>query len=267
MKSIKYILIFAISVFAFVSCNSNDTEGTVYDATNNEVSFPNASSSYTFGAEDPDRYEIVLQRSIADGAASVAISLSDESGLFTSPESVNFADGVYEVKIPVTFDRSQLVVGQTYPIEITVPANPVKERIVKHTLNITRDYVWEYFAAGTFSSGLFGEWEQEIQKADGAEAYKLPSVIAEGFDMTFYVAEDGSISFPGDPTDDGLYRFATGYVHPSYGMIYFELYPDPEYSGFDKAGKLAVLNGRYVVLDDDGKVDGGFGRFDEILTW
>ena len=262
MKNIIYILFFALSLPLFVSCDATGPEGAIYNAKNDEVSFPKASSSYTLGAGDPDQYDIVLQRGNAAGAVSVPVTLEDASGFFSAPASASFADGDYETTLRVTFNRSQLAVGLAYQITLTLPENPVKERIVKHTASITRDYVWQYFTTGTFSSAFFEEeWEQVIQKAEGTDAYKLPSLIAEGVDMIFYVADNGSLSFPGSPTANGLYRFATGYMHPSYGMVYFELDPDLEYSFFDKEKKLAVFNGQYAVSA------GNFGWFDEVLTW
>jgi hypothetical protein len=261
MKRIKYIFIFAISILAFIACDSNDTDGVIYDAKNSEASFAKTTSSYNFGANDPDRYEVVLQRGNANGASSIPVTIDDGSGFFSAPASVDFADGAYEAKIPVTFDRSKLVVGKAYSVALTIPENPIKERTVKHTLSITRDYVWNYFKDGVFTSDLFGDWDQEIQKADGAEAYKLPSLYANGVDFIFYVAEDGTISLPGTTNANGYYRFTTGYVHSSYGMMYLYMDPDPDYSLFIKAEKTAVFSNYYYVSA------GNFGWFDDVLTW
>jgi hypothetical protein len=270
MKKINYILMAAIILLGFIACDQNDTEGAIYNAANNEVSFPKASGSYTFGAVDPDEYGIRLQRGNAVGAVSIPLTVTDASGLFSVPTEASFADGAYETTVKVTFNRNNLVVAKDYPIKIMIPDNPIKERIVSYTLTITRDYVWNHFATGEFDSQSFEEkWAQEILKADGAETYKLPSVYETGYDLIFTVAADQSIALLAPTMTSGgatLYKFTTGVTHPTYGMMYLGVDPGSDGAGgfwsyFDKDGHEAVFNGLLHVGA------GSFGWYDETLTW
>ncbi len=260
MKSIKYILATTLLLFVCIAC-SEDTDGTIYRASNEEATFESASLSYTFGADDPDVYEVVVKRGNAVGSASVAVAFKDESGLFSAPANAEFADGVYETTIPVTFTRSDLVVGKAYDVTITIPDNPVRERVTETTLLITRDYVWELFATGYYYCDLFGTLERELYKADEADRYKFASLYAEGVDFIFDVAEDGSMTMPGEPDSDGLYHFTTGTTYSDYGMLYLFFDPDPAYSLCDLDNQIIYVSNYYYVAA------GYFGWLDDVFYW
>ncbi len=260
MKSIKYILATTLSLFLCIAC-SEDTDGTIYRAANTEATFESASLSYTFGADDPDAYQVVVKRGNAVGGASVAITFKDESGLFSAPANAEFADGEYETTIPVTFDRSKLVVGKDYDMTITIPDNPVKERLTTTKLVINRDYVWELFVTGTYYSDLFNPLERELHKAQGADRYKLASLFASGIDFIFDVAEDGSMTMPGDPNANGVYPFTTGTEYGDYGMLYLYFDPDPDYSFFDINNQTIYISNYYYVGA------GNFGWRDDVFEW
>lgn len=261
MKNLAYILILASGLFFLNACDNNDTDGTIYDGTNSEASFATESSDYTFSDGDPESFEVTVQRGITSGAASVAVSVSDPSGFFTVPSAVEFADGAYEATIPVTFSRSKLTAGKAYEIVISVPENPVSTKLVSHTVTITRDYTWTPFATGEYYSGLFNQkWEQPLEKADGVNRYKLTAPFAEGYDLTFDVAEDGSVTILAPQNASGTYNFATGYVDKEYGMIYMELHPDTFI--FDPAGKTIKINVNYTI-----SIGKSFGVFDDVFTW
>ncbi|MDR0865917.1 MAG: hypothetical protein LBO74_13440 [Candidatus Symbiothrix sp.] len=251
----------AISLLGFIACDQNETEGTIYDAANNEASFAKASASYTFGTADPDEYLIKLQRGNASGAVNVPLTVTDDSGLFSIPTEASFADGAYETSVKVTFNRDNLEPGKAYPIKIAIPNNPIKERIVSQTLTITRDYVWVLFTSGTYTSGVFGDWPQDLYKVDGLETYKFPSIFVEGVDLVFSVDPIGAISLPGE-LDDGVYEFATGYVYGDYGQVLIYLDPDTNYSIFDRVSHSAIFSNYYIT-----ESGAGWGWKDDTFTW
>lgn len=262
MKNIKYILVLLIGVVVFAACDDNAVDGTIYHANNNEASFPSETSSYTFGAEDPEQFEVTIQRASLSGAVSVPVTATDASGLFTIPQSVDFADGAYEAKFVIAFNRDNLKTGEAYPITLDLPANPVVTKTISHAVTITRDYVWEPYLTGTFESGFFEDkWEQALDKAVGVERYKFTDLFASGYDFIFEVSEDGIITPAVKANSSGTYTVTTGYMHSSYGMVYMEFDPDPEYSLCDWENKEIKLNSRYFVGA------GSFGWLDDVFTW
>lgn len=261
MRSIKYFGTACFLTLLLTACDQNATEGTIYNAANTEVAFEEASANYAFGTDDPAEFDITLLRANANGSATIPLTKEDESGLFTIPANAEFADGVYETTIKVSFDRTQLNVGEDYSVTLSVPKNPIQGKIESFTLTVNRDFNWELFATGTFTSGLFGSGTTELYKAEGANQYKFPSLFADGYDYKFTVAEDGSISLPGGLNSNNLYDFVTGYEHSSYGMIYLYLDPDPAYSLFDEANQTISLSHYYYVSA------GAFGWKDDSFVW
>lgn len=260
MKNIKNLWVLVLTVIAFTSCDSNDTDRTFYYPANTEAAFKQNKSAYTFGAEDPDQYTVTVMRGNAEGAASIPVKLSDESGLFNASSAIEFANGELEALITVTFNRQNLETGKAYTITLEIPENPIKEHNVLHTLAITRDYVWEAYTTGNFTSEFFEtEWEVTMEKADGTDVYRLADVYADGYHISFAV--EGNNIVPMVAASGGLYPFATGYVDSGYGPVSFQIDADPEYTNIDMDNKTLTLNGRFVVAD------GSFGWFDEIFTW
>ena len=261
MRKLKYFGAVGFIMLSLIACDQNATEGTIYNATNTEVAFNEASASYIFTSDDPAEFEVSLLRANADGAATVPVTTVDESGLFTVPANAEFADGSYEALIKVSFDRTSLEVGKDYSITLNVPENPIQGKNEAFTLTVNRDYEWELYATGTYTSGLLGSGEQDLYKAVGVNAYKFPDLFAEGYDYKFFVAEDGAISLPGGLNSNGFYDFTTGYEHPTYGMIYLYLNPNPTASVFDETGKTVSLRHYYYVGE------GGFGWKSDSFAW
>lgn len=271
MKKLLWIGIAAVAIM-LSSCEQENS--ITYSASNDNAYFQSASASYVFGADDLAEYSLTLTRFISGGVASVSVTVSDTSGLFSAPAKVEFADGSTEAKLTVTFDRNQLTTGQQYSLTLKVAEAelPIAERIVECKLNITRDYVWEPYATATFISEMFVDTTlQPIEKVDGLEMYRLTDLYAEGYHFIFMVAMDGSISpVPYNEVDDGggymLPRFVTGNVHPSYGMIYMNVDINEDggggfYSYFDATGKTMLINAKFYVSA------GPFGWKNETLTW
>ena len=261
MRKLKYFGAVGFIMLSLIACDQNATEGTIYNAANTEVAFNEASANYTFTSDDPAEFEVSLLRANADGAATVPVTKVDESGLFTVPANAEFADGSYEALIKVSFDRTSLEVGKDYSITLNVPENPIQGKNEAFTLTVNRDYEWELYATGTYTSGVFDEYEQDLYKAVGTNVYKFPDLFVEGYDYKFFVAEDGTISLPGGLNSNGLYDFTTGYVYGSYGMIYLYLHPSLSVSSFDETGKTVSLKHYYYVSG------AALGWKDDTFTW
>ncbi|MBO5014216.1 MAG: hypothetical protein J6J26_11285 [Bacteroides sp.] len=262
MKKTLLYLATALFAFLFSACNDNDTEGVIYNAANTEAVFTTAKGSYFYNAADPGEYTVTLMRGNANGTASVSISSTNESGYFNVPATANFADGEYETTFTVTFDKEALEIGKNYNIAMKLPETPITGKQISYTLTVTRDYTWEFYANCQAMSDLFGEWENSLERAKENPSYfKLKDAYAEGYDIKFLVDENGSISMPEGPGSNGYYDVTTGYMHPSYGMMYSYLDGDPAYSYFDIENHVLVLSQYFYVGA------GGFGWYDDVFTW
>ena len=263
MKKILYSLATALFALSFSACNDNDTEGVYYYAANTEAVFTAKSGSYFFKGDDPAEYTVTLMRSNANGAATVPVTVTDESGVFNVPSTANFADGSYETTLTVTFDKDGFEIGTPYALGLQLPAHPISGKQTSYTLNVTRDYTWEVFAEGTYYSGLFEEeFPVTMERAkENQSYYKLKDVYEEGYDYKLLVAEDGSISMMQDLNSNGMYDVETGYIYGSYGMIKSYLDPDPEWSYFDAENQMIALS-QYFYCSG-----GPFGWIDDYFTW
>lgn len=267
-------MLFSVAIAS--SCAQED--GTKYSAANNEAYFVGSAGMYAFGATDPTEYAITLKRFVSGGATTVPVTVTDESGLFTVPATVEFANGSVEgSKLVVTFDRSKLTTGQVYSITVKVAEhlNPIPGYAVEYKLNIMRDYVWQPYATGTIESEVNEDsWSQPIEKAEGVEVYRLPDLYEPGYPLIFSVAADGSITLiPKEEVNEGTasapyycQKFTTGMIHPSYGMMWLnvDVNSDDEggfWSYFDTTNKEATINGILRVSA------GNFGWYNEVLTW
>ena len=261
MKKTLLYLATALLTFSFSACNDNDTEGVIYNAANTEAVFTTAKGSYFYNPADPGEYTITLMRGNANGAASVAITSTDESGYFNVPATANFADGEYETTLTITFDKEALEIGKNYAIAMQLPEVPITGKQISYTLTVTRDYTWEPYAVGDYSSVL-GDWSAELQRAKENQAYfKLKDLYEVGYDYKFLVAEDGSLSLMEEPLPNGYYAISTGYRHPSLGLLNTYLDTNPYYSYFDAENQTIVLS-LYFYCGQS-----GLGWYDEVFTW
>lgn len=262
MKNILYYLIAALFTLSFSACDNNDTEGVYYNAANTEAVFAVESGSYFYSAADLGEYNVTVIRGNAKGAAEIAVTMTDEYGYFSIPNTVNFEDGSYEATITVSFNKDALEIGKNYTIGLKLPENPISGKVTDYALTVTRDYTWEFFTNASITSGLLGKWTFGIERAkENQSYYKLKDLYAEGYDVKILINEDGSIAMPGGPGSNGMYSITTGYKHPSYGMVYTYLDPSTDYSYFIKEENLLVLSQYYYVGA------GAFGWFDDVITW
>lgn len=119
MKIIKKVFaaLLALPVLAgFVAC----TEEADYDAAtvqkgNAQVYFSKNDGSVAL-VDGQSSFDVNVYRQDSVGELTVNLLKTDESGLFSAPESVTFADGEKMTSIPVTFDFSQLAADTEYPV-------------------------------------------------------------------------------------------------------------------------------------------------------
>lgn len=110
----------ALAVIAgFTACSSDDYE-MVGKPTNAQVYFSNENDTELLLEENQNQVEVEVTRVKTDGALTVPVTATDESGFFTVASSVTFADGESTAKLPISFDFSSLEGDTDYPVTLTL---------------------------------------------------------------------------------------------------------------------------------------------------
>ncbi len=111
-----------------------------------------------------------------------------------------------------------------------------------------------YCFPGIFSQGGYKAWEQVLEHAtvDGRELYRLknmyqnagyPRYTEAGHHLIFEWSGDKAIMPQGEKDGNGYVPVATGFLHPSYGMISLTIDPDPAYSYYSAEDDAFIFNG------------------------
>lgn len=127
--------------------------------------------------------------------------------------------------------------------------------VVKYTgelVQFTTSAAYDYYCTGSFSSPMWGDpWENNMEKhKEEPNTYRLPDYIMPGYDMVFtWDQETNEVAFVNE-------MWETGYVHPSYGMIYAVAVD----AAFDEATATFTFVVEYIVSA------GSFGTMAETYT-
>lgn len=169
MKNILKLFLGLSLAFAVVACDTENVGPIFEDASSSDVTFAQSTSSYIFGAEDPDQFVIALKRGVATEAYTPTITC--DNALFTIT-AAEFAAGSYESTATITFDRNDLAVGATNTLNLALAGHSIAGQQLSHEVTIVRDYVWLDFDTATMKSG-FLEWGFEITETLPCEVIKV----------------------------------------------------------------------------------------------
>ena len=138
--------------------------------------------------------------------------------------------------------------------------------------------LWQDFCTAELYSGhlnkFFGNYlatEVKLQKADGRDEYRFVQpyqTVAEKWGITQYTEGGHHFRFLWDGKsanikpvskgmNSGLYIMTTGFYHPSYGMVYWYVDADPNYTFYDASEKMFQIETQMTVGA------GSFGWFDD----
>lgn len=261
MKTIKSLFCLLAALVFAASC-SEKTEMNIYAGRADEAFFGRTAYTYTVSADMEDACIIQVLRAAPAGAASVPVTVvvedAEAAEAFSAPATVDFADGEIGAAFTVSFDRSQLTIGKEYAIGIELQSETQLSYDTECTLTVVRDYTWKDYKTGVYTSGiltpLFGgtmSWPQTLQVTEeNPELYRLvdfyhhagTSYSQSGYNMNFTWDGGEQIGFAYPADEDGCVEVASGFSHPSYGMVYLYIDPSPEYSGYDAATKTFTFN-------------------------
>ena len=158
---------------------------------------------------------IEVSRLNADGDFTLPIVVESIDEGITIDESVKFADGETSAFIKVTAPNvASLDENKKYKAVFHIPSEyRLPDDFYNTTVSISIRP--EPFGTALYNPWLFnGSWDVDVRKARTSNRFVAYEPIAEGynFEMTF----NDDFSELNAPIQD------TGYVHPSYGMIFWE---------------------------------------------
>ncbi len=261
MKKIISFLLLLPALCVAVSC-SEKTEMTIYEGRSDEAFLNKTEYAYTVSADMEDACSIEVYRAASGAAARVEVSVEVEDAAvadaFTAPATVDFAEGEIGALYTVSFDRSKLEVGKEYAVNIKLQSDTQLPYATEGKLVVMRDYTWVNYKTGVYSSGIlpsfFGQalaWKQTLQVTrENPQLYRLAdfyhnvgtSYSKAGYSLNFIWDGGSQITFPYPVDGDGCVQVASGFSHPSYGMVYLYIDTAPQYSNYDAATKTFTFN-------------------------
>jgi len=226
MKSLKYICLAFVALFA-VACSSDEEFEPGKPASNNEkVTFSaDNASSYVVALTDTE-LPIVLVRESDASALEVPVTLtSGYENIFSGAKTVKFEAGQKEATYVVNISDKmnpfqtysfQIAVDEAYTNPYVYDENSTSPRIVVNVLK--EDY--EVVANGIYCSNFWFEdsWEQDLEYSPMLGLYRLPDVYVAGTSWFFHF--DGADEFYfTDSEGNQVATFFSGYVHSTYGKV------------------------------------------------
>lgn len=172
---------------------------------------------------DGGSFDVTVNRTGTDAAATYNLVANDPSGLFTFPATVSFAENELTTLVNVTFDPAQIVTDKKYPITLTIEGASEYGNAT-YSFNAVRanPITTEELGVGTFTyaSYLNGYSEAEVVKSFNP---------ATPGNQTFTMAEWGMSGIPFSvvvPDADNLASDGTTpcYVRPQYSGMDSEKY-------------------------------------------
>lgn len=216
MKKIINILSAALLISTLClgldSCKGID--GTVYTPTKIEASFPSSLIQISMLAADGNQFQVPMWRGNTKGAASVSVTITDASGMFTpSSSSFEFADGQAVANITFSYDDLNNFTGAANNIEIAMnnESDLAISGISEIQVQAKRKLTMKLIGTGMYHSDWPEEdWEQPVYEAEEAHYYELPDCFyndgypsAKGNTICFSIS-NGKVIWPNEQ-NTGVY--------------------------------------------------------------
>lgn len=222
---LKLVVCTALSLSLFNSCDT-DAEGTLYESDKIEYAFASTLQKIELLPSDGNKISVPVYRNTTAGISTVEISLGTVSenteGLFSLvTPTVTFEDGKSTAEAIVSYkDLNLLGVTDVYRFSLNFDESKTSpSQLNSIEVSAQRRLTFNKTGTGTFSTSFFGNEDGTpslmnivVEKAEEANVYRLLDVYETGYPIIFSVDDNGNILSFGEQE--------TGYVHPTYGMIF-----------------------------------------------
>lgn len=162
MKSINTLLsalFFLSAIVGITSCTEEADYTPAQKPENAQVYFATDEASTVSLETGQQSFMVSIYRISPKGALTVNITTQDESGIFTIPSSVSFAEGTTKAEIPVSFDFDKLEPEKKYPISFAIDGNSELSEYGNSELVLNVQYApwgaWEKFGTGVYTYSLY----------------------------------------------------------------------------------------------------------------
>ena len=217
----KNIILMALAVAALAACEKSVPyePGAPMNLDNPNVYFSAYNSNKTVLASDATEFEVSILRDDVETALTLPLkSACPYEGLFTVPETVEFAAGVDSVSFKVQVS-DKIEMFKDYQLTLTIPEEFTHAYIPSETTGpryianvIKEDYA--PYATGQYYDLFWSEAlsPNVLQYSPLKDEYRLANVWGTGVSLTFTWDRAEKVKLGAD-------KYATGLVHPSYGAI------------------------------------------------
>lgn len=265
MKNAKYLILVAGMILA-TAC-SKEPQMNIYQGRTDEVVFLSSTYSLRTTASDTDSYTLDVVRTSKDGAISVPITATfqnaGDADLFSIPTGVSFADGESAAQITISMNVAQMEKGKTISVLLKLDSETRLSASTSCTFSVTAEYTYKPYGTAIYVSSsmaqLFGQEIAYYQPVLVAEqdptVFRLPDLYDNlgtqysvgGYHLDFkWDGHSEELQFFEDADEDGCVTIASGFSHPSYGMMYLYVDTATEYTYYDAEEDVFVLN--YATL-------------------
>ena len=215
----KYFLLAVASCCLFTACSDDDdyTPGSPANTSGDNVYFSAENEAVPALGVDESEFTVTIERTNTGSAQSIPLKVATpHDSIFTVPASVDFASGEGKKTITIkTTDKMRMF--KSYALSIVIPEEYTQQYAEttvypRIELNVIKED-YQPYATGTYSAGFFEEsWEATLEYSEILDQYRFASCWMEGYDVLF--AWNGA-----KVVINGSQKFASGYVHSSYGMV------------------------------------------------
>jgi len=175
MKKYIYSLVIAtLAMVGFTACSSDDNDYQKASVSGEQVYFSNETAATVNVTKDATSFSIPVLRVNTAGALNVALTVTDESGLFTIPSSVSFADGESKATLTIGYDPTKLEYDDYKTITLAIGDEQLKTiyGMSAITLSVGIKSPWVSLGKGTITDDIVASifsvdnysWKVEIEE-------------------------------------------------------------------------------------------------------
>jgi hypothetical protein len=230
MKKLNILAALSFVLMILVSCSEEITRepSPEFNPSSNKVYFPKQESKLIVPI-NAETIEVQVARKVVKEALTVGLKYSNTyTDFFKGPETVTFAAGDSVETIQIALGAVELMKEYHFSISVAdvnqTDPYTVSDVYPVIAMNVLKEDFAPY-AEGKYTSVFFGDvWDQILEYSPATKLYRLPGLWVAGYDVKFSWDGTSAVTVNGGTFKPAstAYKPAvqTGYLHPSYGMVW-----------------------------------------------